>query len=80
MPYTLVFQMPVEFDLKLMTVIGPNCINPEWKFSDDVIHEVDSILLGMLFIRLKQFRRLATRYDKLANHLNAFLHLACAYI
>ncbi|SEG18464.1 hypothetical protein SAMN05216403_1441, partial [Nitrosospira multiformis ATCC 25196] len=23
---------------------------------------------------------LATRYDKLANRFNAFLHLACAYI
>ncbi|MBI4741675.1 MAG: IS5 family transposase, partial [Betaproteobacteria bacterium] len=30
--------------------------------------------------RLKQFRRLATRYDKLAHRFNAFLHLACAYI
>ena len=37
-------------------------------------------LVERFFNRLKQFRRLATRYDKLANRFNAFLHLACAYI
>lgn len=30
--------------------------------------------------RLKRFRRLATRYDKLARRFNAFLHLACTDI
>jgi len=37
-------------------------------------------LVERFFNRLKQFRRIATRYDKLARHFNAFLHLACAYI
>ena len=37
-------------------------------------------LVERFFNRLKQFRRLATRYDKLANRFSAFLHLACAYI
>jgi transposase len=37
-------------------------------------------LVECFFNRLKHFRRLATRYDKLANRFNAFLHLACAYI
>jgi transposase len=37
-------------------------------------------LVERFFNRLKQFRRLATRYDKLAHRFNAFLHLACAYI
>ena len=37
-------------------------------------------LVERFFNRLKQFRRIATRYDKLANRFNAFLHLACAYI
>ena len=37
-------------------------------------------LVERFFNRLKQFRRLATRYDKLENRFNAFLHLACAYI
>lgn len=35
---------------------------------------------NLVFNRLKQFRRLATRYDKLENRFNAFLHLACADI
>ena len=37
-------------------------------------------LVERFFNRIKQFRRIATRYDKLARHFNAFLHLACAYI
>ena len=37
-------------------------------------------LVERFFNRLKQFRRLATRYDKLANRFNAFLHVACTYI
>lgn len=37
-------------------------------------------LVERFFNRLKQFRRLATRYDKLATRFNAFLLLACAYI
>lgn len=37
-------------------------------------------LVERFFNRLKPFRRVATRYDKLANRYNAFLHLACAYI
>ena len=32
------------------------------------------------FQRLKQFRRLATRYDKLAQHFQAFLSLATTVI
>ena len=37
-------------------------------------------LVERFFNRIKQFRRLATRYDKLAHRFNAFLQLACAYI
>ncbi len=37
-------------------------------------------LVECFFNRLKQFRRIATRYDKLASRFNAFLHLACAYV
>ena len=33
-----------------------------------------------MFSKLKQQRRIATRYDKLATRFNAFLHLACAYV
>jgi transposase len=34
-------------------------------------------LIENLFARLKQFRRLATRYDKLADRFVAFITLAC---
>lgn len=37
-------------------------------------------LVECFFNRLKQFRRIATRYDKLASRFGAFLHLACAYV
>lgn len=37
-------------------------------------------LVERFFNRLKQFRRVATRYDKLLTRYNAFLQLACAYI
>lgn len=37
-------------------------------------------LIENLFARLKQFRRLATRYDKLAVHFAAFVTIACLYI
>jgi len=34
-------------------------------------------LIENLFARLKQFRRVATRYDKLASQFAAFVILAC---
>ena len=37
-------------------------------------------LIECLFNRLKQFRRIATRYDKLARNFLSILNLATAYI
>ena len=37
-------------------------------------------LIERFFARLKQFRRIATRYDKLANSFLSFIHLACAFV
>jgi transposase len=37
-------------------------------------------LIENAFARLKQFRRLATRYDKLAGHFAAFVNLACLWL
>ena len=37
-------------------------------------------LIENLFARLKQFRRLATRYDKLAQHFAAFVILASIWV
>ena len=37
-------------------------------------------LVERFFARLKQFRRIATRYEKLARNFTSMLNLACAYI
>jgi transposase len=37
-------------------------------------------LIEHFFARLKHFRRIATRYDKLANSFLSFIHLACTFV
>ena len=37
-------------------------------------------LIERFFARIKQFRRIATRYDKLAKSFLSFIHLACAIV
>lgn len=37
-------------------------------------------LVECFFNRIKQFRRIATRYDKLAQSFLSFVHLACAFV
>ena len=37
-------------------------------------------LVERFFCRIKQFRRIATRYDKLAKSFLSFVHLACAFV
>ena len=37
-------------------------------------------IVERFFARLKQFRRIATRYDKLAARFASFIHLAAAYV
>jgi transposase len=40
----------------------------------------DRNLVERFFSRLKQFRRIATRYEKLARNFTSMLNLVCAYI
>ena len=40
----------------------------------------DRNLIERFFCRIKQFRRIATRYDKLAQSFLSFVHLACAFV
>ena len=40
----------------------------------------DRNLIERFFARIKQFRRIATRYDKLATSFLSFVHLACAFV
>lgn len=37
-------------------------------------------LIERFFARIKHFRRIATRYDKLAKSFLSFVHLACAFV
>ena len=40
----------------------------------------DRNLIERFFARIKQFRRIATRYDKLAKSFLSFVHLACTIV
>lgn len=40
----------------------------------------DRNLVERFFNRIKQFRRIATRYDKLTHSFLSFVHLACAFV
>jgi transposase len=40
----------------------------------------DRNLVERFFARIKHFRRIATRYDKLAKSFLSFVHLACAFV
>ena len=40
----------------------------------------DRNLIERFFARIKHFRRIATRYDKLAKSFLSFIHLACAFV
>lgn len=60
-------------------VIPPraNRINP--REFDRHIYK-DRSLIERFFNRIKQFRRIATRYNKLAQSFLSFVHLACAFV
>ena len=40
----------------------------------------DRNLIERFFARIKHFRRIATRYDKLATSFLSFVHLACTFV
>ena len=46
----------------------------------DLEHDKSRNLIERFFCRLKQFRRIATRYDKLASRFSAFIALVATFI
>lgn len=60
-------------------VIPPRSNRTKQRDYDRHIYE-DRNLVERFFSRLKQFRRIATRYEKLARNFTSMLNLACAYI
>lgn len=60
-------------------VIPPRNNRHEQRDYDRHVYK-DRNLVERFFNRLKQFRRIATRYEKLANNFISLLNLVCAYI
>lgn len=60
-------------------VIPPKANRVEQREYDRHVYK-DRNLVERFFCRLKQFRRIATRYEKLARNFFGMLSLACAYI
>lgn len=60
-------------------VIPPRSNRREQRTYDRHVYK-DRNLVERFFNRLKQFRRIATRYEKLANNFTSMLNLVCAYI
>ncbi len=58
----------------------PQLSNRKVRRSVDWAEYKNRNLVERFFARLKQFRRVATRYDKLAARFASFVHLAAAYI
>ncbi len=60
-------------------VIPPRSNRKELRPYDTHLYK-DRNLIERFFARIKQFRRIATRYDKLARSYMAFLHLVCTFV
>lgn len=64
---------------EIQAVIPPKANRVEQREYDRHVYK-DRNLVERFFCRLKQFRRIATRYEKLARNFFGMLSLACAYI
>ena len=60
-------------------VIPPRSNRNNPRFFDRHIYKSRN-LIERFFSRIKQFRRIATRYDKLAKSFLSFVHLACTFV
>ena len=62
-----------------VAVIPPRRNRTEQRAYDHHLYK-DRNLVERFFSRLKQFRRIATRYEKLARNFNSMLNLVCTYL
>ena len=60
--------------------VVPQLANRKTVRDVDWAHYKNRNLIERFFCRIKEFRRIATRYDKLAARFSAFIALAAAYI
>ena len=60
------------------------CIRPRRNCKDNIPFDKEQYKerhkVECFFQKLKRYRRIATRYDKLAQHFLAFIHFACILI
>jgi len=63
----------------IQAVIPPRCNRLEQRVFDKHLYKTRN-LVERFFCRIKQFRRIATRYDKLAQRFASFVALAAAII
>ena len=54
MPDALIFDMPVELGLELMTIVGADLPDPEGELLEDKVDVVDGVRLGVFLIDLKR--------------------------
>jgi len=69
----------IEGELKATAVI-PSKVNRREPRELDTARYRSRNLVERFFCRIKQFRRVATRYDKLAERFSSFVSLAAAYV
>jgi transposase len=63
----------------IQAVIPPKSNRLQQRDYDQHLYK-DRNLVERFFNRIKQFRRIATRYEKLARNFFAMLNLVCAYL
>jgi transposase len=59
--------------------IPPRSNRPNQRDFDRHLYR-DRYLVERFFARIKHFRRIATRYDKLAKSYLSFIHRACTFV
>ena len=62
-----------------IAVIPPRSNRPEQRSFDKHQYKHRN-LIERFFLRIKQFRRIATRYDKLAERFSAFIAIAATFL
>ena len=69
----------IENDLNAQVVIPPKSNRKVLRYYDREIYKQRN-LIERLFNRIKNFRRVATRYDKTASSFLSFIQVACMFI
>lgn len=60
--------------------VVPQLSNRRTRRAVDMAQYKNRNIIERFFCRLKQFRRIATRYDKLASRFSSFISLAAVYV